>query len=50
MFKIDVQEDENNIQIKTIQNECTEDENNIQIKTILYTCVLIMSDSSRIHV
>ena len=29
MFRIDVQGNENNVQIKTIQNRCTEDENNI---------------------
>ena len=50
MFKINVQRNENNIQIKTIQNKYTENENNIQIKTILYTHVLIINDSSRIHV
>ena len=50
MFRIDVQGNENNIQIKTIQNKCTEDENNVQIKIILYTCVLIMNDLLRIYV
>ena len=29
MFRIDVQGNENNIQIKTIQNKCKKNENNV---------------------
>ena len=50
MFRINAQKNENNIQIKTIQNKYTENENNIQIKTMLYTHVLIINDSLKIHV
>ena len=50
MFRIDVQRDENNVQIKIIQNKCTENENNVQIKTTQYMCVLIINNSLRMDV
>ena len=52
MFR-DIQ-DENQIKImyksKQFRINVQEDENNVQIKTTQYTCVLIIDDSSRIHV